>query len=182
MSKALRKIGVHSPQLGARVFVDDSAVVSGRVVLGDDASVWPQVSIRGDLLAIHIGARTNVQDGAVLHTTHPSQYNVDGFALNIGNDVTIGHGAILHGCTLHDFCLIGMGAIVLDGAVVGSHVILGAGSLVPPGKKLEAGFLYFGNPVKQVRALTDEEKTFLRYSAEKYVELKDLHMGSPFSN
>jgi carbonic anhydrase/acetyltransferase-like protein (isoleucine patch superfamily) len=176
MTGAIRTIGAFTPQLGARVFVDKSAVVSGQVILEEDASVWPQVSIRGDLLPIMIGARTNIQDGAVLHTTHASQYNPEGHALIIGADVTVGHGAILHGCTIHHFCLIGMGSIVLDGAVLESEVIIGAGTLVPPGKKLESGYLYLGSPAKRVRALDAEEKAFLRYSAQKYVELKALHL------
>jgi carbonic anhydrase/acetyltransferase-like protein (isoleucine patch superfamily) len=175
MSQAIRTLGKFTPQLGERVFVDASAVVSGQVILETDVSVWPQVSIRGDLLAIVIGARTNIQDGSILHTTHPSEYNPEGFALTIGEDVTVGHGAILHGCTIHNLCLIGMGAIVLDGAVLEPEIILGAGSLVTPGKKLASGYLYFGNPVKQVRELTAQEKHFLRYSAKKYIELKDLH-------
>lgn len=173
----IRTVGKFTPEIAERVFVDESAVVSGQVVLASDVSVWPQVSIRGDLLPIKIGARTNIQDGAILHTTHASPYNPQGFALTLGEDVTVGHGAILHGCTIHNFCLIGMGAIVLDGAVLAPEIILGAGSLVSPGKQLESGYLYFGNPVKQVRELTQEEKEFLRYSAKKYIELKDLHLG-----
>jgi carbonic anhydrase/acetyltransferase-like protein (isoleucine patch superfamily) len=176
MTQAIRTLGKFTPQLAARVFVDPSAVVSGQVFLADDVSVWPQASIRGDLLAIKIGVRTNIQDGTILHTTHASPYNPEGHALTIGADVTVGHGAILHGCTIQDFCLIGMGAIVLDGAMLESEVMLGAGSLVPPGKILKSGFLYFGNPSKQVRPLTLEEKEFLRYSARKYVELKAIHL------
>ena len=176
MTDSIRALGTFTPQLGVRVFVDKSAVVSGQVILEEDASVWPQVSIRGDLLPITIGARTNIQDGAVLHTTHSSQYNPEGHALIIGEDVTVGHGAILHGCTIHNFCLIGMGSMVLDGAIVEAEVIIGAGSLVPPGKKLESGYLYLGSPAKRVRELDAEEKAFLRYSAKKYVELKALHL------
>lgn len=173
---AIRTLGKFTPQIGQGVFVDASAVVSGQVILESDVSIWPQVSVRGDLLPIIIGARTNIQDGAVLHTTHASPYNPEGFPLTIGEDVTVGHGAILHGCTIHHFCLIGMGAIILDGAVLNSEIILGAGSLVPPGKELKSGYLYFGNPVKQVRELNADEKNFLRYSAKKYIELKNLHL------
>ncbi len=173
---AVRTLGDWKPQIGKGVFVDPSAVVSGQVILGDEVSVWPQVSIRGDLLPIIIGARTNIQDGSILHTTQKSSYNPEGFALNIGEDVTVGHGVILHGCTIGNFCLVGMGSIVLDGAVLQDEVFLGAGSLVPPGKILEASYLYFGNPVKKVRLLNEDEKHFLRFSAQGYLENKDLHL------
>lgn len=165
-----------TPSLGKNVFIDPSAVVSGQVVLGDDASIWPQCSVRGDLLPIVIGARSNIQDGSVLHTTQKSRANPDGFSLTIGEDVTIGHNVILHGCTIKNTCLIGMGSIILDGAVLEDEVFLAAGSLVPPQKILEGGFLWLGNPAKKIRPITDEERSFLRLSAKKYVENKDLHL------
>ena len=171
----IRSFGSYFPEIGERVFVDASAVVTGQVVLAEDVSIWPHTSVRGDLLQINIGARSNVQDGCILHTTHASSFNPEGFALSIGIEVTIGHGAILHGCTVHDLCLIGMGVIILDGAVIEREVIVGAGSLVAPGKVLESGFLYLGQPAKKVRALSTSEQEFLRYSASNYVKLKELH-------
>src|SRR5690606_18647980 len=108
----------YSPMLADRVFIDDSAVVIGRVSLGADVSVWPQTVIRGDVHSISVGARTNVQDGSVLHLTSPESSPPDGFPLVIGEDVTIGHRVILHGCTVGDRVLVGMGAIIMDGSVV----------------------------------------------------------------
>ncbi|MDX5379384.1 MAG: gamma carbonic anhydrase family protein, partial [Halomonas sp.] len=121
------------PTLGARVYVDPASVVLGDVVLGDDCSVWPMAVVRGDMHRIRIGARTSVQDGSVLHITHASDFNPGGFPLTIGDDVTIGHKAILHGCTLGSRILVGMGAIVMDGAVVEDEVIIAAGAVVTPG-------------------------------------------------
>ena len=157
---AIRSYQQHRPQLGARAFVDASAVVIGDVVLGDDSSVWPMTVIRGDMHRIRIGARTSVQDGSVLHITHAGPFNPEGYPLIIGDDVTVGHKVTLHGCTLGNRILVGMGSIVMDGAVVEDEVIIGAGSLVPPGKRLESGYLYVGSPVKQARALTDKERSF----------------------
>lgn len=174
---AIRTYHNHTPQLGARVLVDEAAVVIGDVVLGDDCSVWPMAVIRGDMHRIRIGARTSVQDGSVLHITHAGPFNPDGFPLEIGEDVTIGHQVTLHGCTIGHRVLIGMGAIVLDGAIVEDEVIIGAGTLVPPGKKLETGYLYVGNPVKQVRPLTDKERSFFSYSVANYVRLKDSYLA-----
>lgn len=175
---AIRTLKIGAPTIGRKVFVDPTAVVSGQVILADEVSVWPLVSIRGDLLPITIGACSNIQDGSVLHTTQKSIYNPAGFPLIIGRDVTVGHGVILHGCTIGNACLIGMGSIVLDGAILQDGVFLGAGSLVPPGKILEGGFLWLGNPVKKIRALSDAEKDFLKWSANKYLEVKDLHLES----
>ncbi|MBP8236373.1 MAG: gamma carbonic anhydrase family protein [Pseudomonas sp.] len=173
---AIRTYQGITPSLGARVFIDSSAVVIGDVQLGEDSSVWPLALIRGDMHRIRIGARTSVQDGSVLHITHAGPFNPDGFPLIIGDDVTIGHKVTLHGCTLGNRILVGMGSIVMDGAVVQDEVVIGAGSLVPPGKVLESGYLYVGSPVKQARALTDKERAFFTYSAANYVRLKDQHM------
>jgi carbonic anhydrase/acetyltransferase-like protein (isoleucine patch superfamily) len=173
---AIRRLANGAPVLGKGVFVDASAVVSGQVFLGEDASVWPCTSIRGDLLPIEIGARSNIQDGSILHTSQKSSLYPQGFALSIGEDVTIGHGVILHGCTIANLCLIGMGSIVLDGVIIQSEVFLGAGSLVPPGKILESGFLWLGNPVKKIRPLSEAERQFFSISAQNYVKLKDLHL------
>lgn len=156
-------------------YVDDMALVLGDVVLGEDVSIWPMAVLRGDVHKIRIGARTNVQDGSVLHVTHYGEYNPEGSPLIIGEDVTIGHAVVLHACTVKNRCLIGMHATVLDGAIIEDDVILGAHSLVSPGKTLESGFLYVGAPAKKIRPLTDEEKTFLKYSAKHYITLKNQH-------
>ncbi|MBM7062624.1 gamma carbonic anhydrase family protein [Pseudomonas sp. UL073] len=177
---AIRTYRGMRPQLGARVFVDSSAVVIGDVQLGEDSSVWPLTVIRGDMHRIRIGARTSVQDGSVLHITHAGPFNPDGFPLTIGDEVTIGHQVTLHGCTLGNRILVGMGSIVMDGAVVEDEVVIGAGSLVPPGKRLESGFLYVGRPVSQARPLTDKERAFFSYSAGNYVKLKDLHLAEGY--
>ncbi|MDV5863392.1 gamma carbonic anhydrase family protein [Pseudomonas mendocina] len=177
---AIRKYQQHLPQLGARVFVDASAVVIGDVVLGEDSSVWPLTVIRGDMHRIRIGARTSVQDGSVLHITHAGPFNPQGYPLIIGDEVTIGHKVTLHGCTLGNRILVGMGSIVMDGAVVEDEVIIGAGSLVPPGKRLESGYLYVGSPVKKARPLTDKERNFFSYTAGNYVKLKDLHLAEGY--
>jgi carbonic anhydrase/acetyltransferase-like protein (isoleucine patch superfamily) len=143
------------PQLGERVYVDSTSVLVGDIRIGDDSSIWPLVAARGDVNHIHIGERTNIQDGSVLHVTHKNAENPKGCPLIIGNDVTIGHKVMLHGCEIHDRVLVGMGAIVLDNVVVESDVMIGAGSLVPPGKVLESGYLFVGSPVNQARLLSD---------------------------
>ncbi len=174
---SLRDFGGVSPTVGARVLIDPSAVVLGDVTLGDDVSIWPLVAVRGDMHSIRVGARTSVQDGCVLHITHAGPYNPDGWPLDIGCDVTIGHGAILHGCTVGDRVLVGMGAVIMDGAVVEDDVVIGAGALVTPGKRLRSGFLYAGTPATERRALTDSEMDYFVYSANNYVALKDRHIA-----
>ena len=176
MSKAIRSFNNNMPVLGARVYIDDSAMIIGDVTISDDSSVWPGAVIRGDMNRIRIGARTSIQDGAVLHITHASEYNPTGFDLTIGDEVTVGHKAVLHGCTIHSRSLIGIGSVILDGAVVEEEVIVAAGSLVPPGKRLERGFLYKGNPVSKARALTEKERQFFAYSAQNYVGLKNQYL------
>ncbi|KAF1070724.1 MAG: Protein YrdA [Pseudomonas citronellolis] len=178
--KALRAFQGKQPVLAERVFIDPSAVVLGDVQIGADSSVWPLVVIRGDMHRIRIGARTSIQDGSVLHITHAGPFNPDGFPLTIGDDVTVGHKALLHGCSIGNRILVGMGAIVMDGAVIEDEVILGAGSLVPPGKVLESGHLYVGSPVKKARPLTDKERSFFAYTAGNYVKLKDQHIGENY--
>jgi len=167
-----------TPTIAESAYIDEAAVVIGDVTIGVDASLWPMVVARGDVQSITIGARTNIQDGAVLHVTSDNPFTPGGFALTIGNDVTIGHGAILHACTIGDYSLIGMGATVLDGAKVPDHTMVGAGALVPPGKQLESGYLYVGSPVKQARALKQSELEYLEFSAQHYVELKNKHRAS----
>lgn len=175
---AVRKFLENSPYLAEGVFIDDTAVVIGRVAIGKDSSVWPTSVIRGDVHEISIGERTNIQDGSVLHVTSPESYGPDGFELRIGNDVTIGHRVVLHGCTIHDRALIGMGAIIMDGVLIESDVIVGAGSIVSPGKTLESSGLYVGSPAKRVRDLKQEELDFLVYSATHYVKLKNHHQST----
>lgn len=177
---AIRHFQQTTPTLGQRVFIDPTAVILGDVTLGDDCSVWPLVVIRGDMHRISIGSRCSIQDGSVLHITHASDYNPGGFPLQIGSDVTVGHKALLHGCTIEDNVLIGMGAIVMDGAHIESEIILGAGSLVPPGNRLESGFVYAGSPAKRIRPLSDKEKTFFGYTAANYVRLKDQHIAENY--
>ncbi|QCR34864.1 gamma carbonic anhydrase family protein [Nissabacter sp. SGAir0207] len=176
-SGSLRPYHDHTPQLGQRVMVDPASVVIGDVMLADDVSIWPLVAIRGDVHHVRIGARTNVQDGSVLHVTHKSSYNPAGFPLLIGEDVTVGHKAMLHGCTIGNRVLVGMGSIVLDGAVIEDDVMIGAGSLVAPGKRLVSGYLYLGSPAKQIRPLTPEEIAGLLYSANNYVKWKDEYLN-----
>jgi carbonic anhydrase/acetyltransferase-like protein (isoleucine patch superfamily) len=172
---ALRSYGGVAPILGERVYVDDSALVIGRVTLGDDASMWPFAVARGDVNRIEIGARTNIQDGSVLHVVHDAPAVPGGLPLIIGDDVTVGHKAMLHAAHIGNRCLIGMAAVVLDGAVVEDEVIIAAGSVVPPGKRLTSHGLYLGNPVKRVRELTAQEIESLLQSALRYVKIKDNH-------
>lgn len=165
------------PTLGARVYVHPAAVVIGRVILGDDASVWPTAVLRGDVHSISVGARSSIQDGAVLHVTHDGPYVPGGRALDLGDDVTVGHRAVLHACTVGNACLIGMGAIVLDGAVIEDEVMIGAGAVVTPGKRLETRGMYVGSPARRVRDLTPQELEQLPYFAALYVKLKNEYMA-----
>ena len=164
-----------TPSFGERVYVAQDAHISGAVSLGDDASFWPMAVARGDVNRIVVGARSNVQDGCVLHVTHESAWQPEGGPLIIGDDVTIGHAAVLHACTVGDRCLIGMGAIVMDGAVIGPDAMVGGGAVVPPGTRVGPGTLWRGNPAREARALTEKEFEYLRYSARHYVKLKDLY-------
>ena len=159
------------PQIATNAFVDESAVVIGDVEIGSESSIWPLSVVRGDVHMIRIGSRTNIQDSCVLHVTHKSHYNPKGYPLIIGNGITVGHKVILHACEIKDHCLIGMGAIVMDGAVVEPRTILAAGSLVPGGKVIEGNSLWRGSPARRVRALTDKEIESLDYSAGNYVKL-----------
>ena len=173
----IRSFRGKQPIMGRAVFVDPTAVIIGDVELGDDSSVWPQTVVRGDMHRIRIGARTSVQDASVLHITHAGPFNPDGYPLQIGDDVTIGHKVLLHGCSIGSRVLIGMGSVVMDGAVIEDEVILGAGSLVPAQRTLESGYLYMGSPAKQVRPLTEKEISFFTYTAGNYVRLKDEHIA-----
>ncbi|AFJ45457.1 gamma carbonic anhydrase family protein [Shimwellia blattae] len=180
MADVLRPYKDLFPTTGHRVMLDPSSVVIGDVRLADDVSIWPLVVIRGDVNYVSVGARTNIQDGSVLHVTHKSTSNPQGNPLLIGEDVTVGHKVMLHGCTIGNRVLVGMGSILLDGAVIGDDVMIGAGSLVPQHKHLESGYLYLGSPVKQIRPLKESELEGLRYSANNYVSWKNdyLDQGS----
>ena len=166
-----------SPQLGLNCYVDDSAVLVGDVVLGDDSSIWPLVAARGDVNSITIGKRTNVQDGTILHVTRKTPGLPDGYPLVIGDDVTIGHQCMLHGCQLGNRILVGMGAIIMDNVIGQDDVFIGAGTLVPPNKTLESGYLYVGNPMVKKRPLNEKEMAFLAQSAVNYVELKNDYLN-----
>jgi len=165
------------PTLGRDVFVHASATVIGDVNLGDEVSVWPNVVMRGDVNFIRIGERTNIQDGSILHVSHRRATDPDGAPLVIGREVSVGHGVILHGCAIGDQCLIGMGALVMDKAVLEPRVLVAAGSLVPEGRVLESGWLYMGRPVRQTRRLTDEELDYFGYLAAGYVRLAAEYRG-----
>lgn len=159
------------PQIAVSAYAHPSAQIIGDVVIGEHASVWCGTVVRGDVNLIRIGDETNIQDLCTLHVSHRRPENPDGAALLIGKRVTVGHNVILHGCEIGDECLIGMGSIVMDKAVLQTHVLLGAGSLVPEGKVLESGYLYLGRPAKPLRALTDGELAHFAYSARHYVKL-----------
>lgn len=173
---SIRSYQGKSPVIGSEVFIDESAIVIGDVELGDQCSVWPCAVIRGDVNSIRIGTRSNVQDGCVLHVTHDNEEtSKEGFPLIIGEDVTIGHNVTLHSCTIGDRVLIGMGSIILDGAEISHDSIIGAGTVVPPGKKLNSGYLYIGNPARQLRPLIESEKELLLYSTQQYIKLKNTY-------
>lgn len=167
------------PQLAAGVYLHDSAQVIGSVRIGPDSSIWCNAVLRGDVNDIVIGHSTNIQDLAMGHVAHRTPHKPQGSPLVIGDYVTVGHSAILHGCRIGNDCLVGMGSIVMDDVVIEDLVMLGAASLVPPGRRLESGFLYVGRPAEKVRALSDAEKTWLRYSAEHYVRVKNNYLNGP---
>jgi carbonic anhydrase/acetyltransferase-like protein (isoleucine patch superfamily) len=157
------------PQIAASVFVHPTAVIIGDVTIGEDSSVWPNVVIRGDVDSIRIGARTSVQDGSVLHVMR------DEYELILGDDVTVGHGVMLHGCTIEPCCLIGIGAIVLNGAKVGTGSIVAAGSLIPERTVIPPGSLVMGAPGKIKRKLTEKEKLSIAEHARRYVEFGKIY-------
>jgi carbonic anhydrase/acetyltransferase-like protein (isoleucine patch superfamily) len=161
----------HVPEIASTSWVHHSANVIGNVLVGDHSSIWCGAVIRGDVNKITIGHHTNIQDLSVLHVSHPTYDNPAGSPLNIGNYVTVGHNVILHGCNIHDECLIGMGSLIMDDVIVEKNVIVGAGSLVSEGKLLKSGFLYLGRPAKKIRELTHEEIAYFKKSAEYYTAL-----------
>ena len=161
------------PRLGEGVYVDPSAQVIGDVELGEHASVWPCTVVRGDCHSIRIGAYSNIQDNSVVHVMAPDYPTV------VGHHVTVGHNVILHGCTIGDYALIGMGAIVLNGANVGAESIIAAGTLVPERMQIPPGVMVMGSPARVRRPLTDEEKAGLRTYAQNYFEYKNAYLEEP---
>ena len=164
------------PTIGNDVYIDPFSSIIGDVHLADDVNIWPMCVLRGDVNSIYVGARTNIQDGSVLHVARKGEATVDGYSLTIGEDDTVGHKAMLHACSVGNRVLIGMGAIVLDNACIEDDVILAAGALVPPNKTLASGFLYVGSPAKAARELTEAEFAFLKRSASHYVNLKNEYI------
>ena len=177
MLPVLRPYNETNPIIGNSVYLDPFSSVIGAVELADDVSIWPMCVLRGDVNAIKVGKRTNIQDGSVLHVARKGEATVNGYSLIIGEDVTVGHKAMLHACQIGDRVLIGMGAIVLDNVSIDDDVMLGAGSLVPPNKHLKSGYLYMGSPAKAVRELTADELAFLKRSAMHYVKLKNEYLA-----
>jgi carbonic anhydrase/acetyltransferase-like protein (isoleucine patch superfamily) len=174
---SIQKFNGVLPKIGHSTHIDESAVVIGAVTIGNNVSIWPTTVVRGDVESITIGDDTNIQDGSVLHVTHYGKFTERGYPLSIGKGVTIGHRAIVHACTIGDYCLIGMGAIIMDDAVLEDFVMLGAGALVPSGKRLVSGHLYVGSPAKLVRPLNEPEREFLVYSSQHYVDLKNKYLA-----
>ena len=173
----IRTFQTHIPKIHKTAYVDPTALVIGQVVMGADSSIWPMSVVRGDINTITIGERTNIQDGSILHVSHDGEYSPGGASMMIGDDVTVGHSVVLHACTLMDCCLIGIGSVILDHAVVHKHAMVGAGSLVTNGKELEGGYLWMGRPAKKVRELSEKEIEYLSYSANHYVKVKQMHEG-----
>ena len=174
----IRKYQGVTPQVDPSAYVDDSAVVIGRVSIGKNTSIWCNAVARGDVSNIIIGNNSNIQDLTMLHVTHYNTGKWDDFPLTIGDNVTVGHNCCLHACTIKNNVLVGMGTTILDNATVESNVLIGAGSLVSPNKVLESGYLYFGNPLKQVRPLTEAEIAHIQYSADYYVRVMNEHKDS----
>ncbi len=164
----------YTPKMGDNTWIASSADVIGNVTMGENVSIWFGCVVRGDVHYISIGDRSNIQDLSMVHVTHHKKADMsDGHPTIIGNDVTVGHRVMLHGCTIEDACLIGMSATILDGAVIGKESIVGAGSLVTKNKKFPPRSLIMGSPAKVVRELTDAEVAELHASASRYVSFKN---------
>lgn len=163
MSALILPVKGIEPKIGDNCFLAPNATIVGDVILGERCSVWFNAVIRGDVNSIRIGDKTNIQDGVVIHATYQKA------STTIGNNVNIGHNALVHGCILKDHVLIGMGAIVMDNAVVEEYVIIGAGSVVLENTICESGYLYAGTPAKKIKPLTDEQKELLNRLPDNYV-------------
>lgn len=172
---SIRTYEGHTPVIAESAYIDEAAVVIGQVSIGENSSLWPNVVARGDVQSITIGNNTNIQDGSVIHVTHAHAAVPDGQPTRIGDNVTVGHMALVHACTIGNNCLVGMAATIMDGAVLEDWVILGAGSLVPPGRVLESGNLYVGSPVRKVRLLNEDELANLDYGPRHYVHVAQTH-------
>ncbi len=172
---SIRKFENYIPQIHDSTYIDPQSCVIGDVKIGKNCSIWPMTVVRGDVNSIRIGDDTNIQDGSILHVTHKSAHDLAGGPLKIGKGVTIGHAAILHACEIGDYCLIGMGATVMDKCVIEHHSMVGAGSVVPPNKHIKTGELWLGNPAKKIRDLTPKQMADLEYSANHYVKLKNKY-------
>ena len=172
---SIRSFNGFNPNINESAYIDEDATVIGKVEIGEDSSVWPRTSIRGDLLSIKIGKASNIQDCSTLHTSEYPRQSGEGFDLQIGDYVTIGHGVVLHGCQIRDKAFIGMGSIILDGAIIESEAFVGAGSLVPSNKTLESGYMYFGSPVKKIRKLTEHERKEILENAKNYIVTKNKY-------
>jgi carbonic anhydrase/acetyltransferase-like protein (isoleucine patch superfamily) len=162
-------------RIASDAWLDPTAVVIGDVSIGARSSLWPGVIARGDINSVVIGECTNIQDGSILHVTHDSRFAPGGYAQYVGDHVTVGHRVVLHGCEIGHHCLIGMSATVMDGALVEPYVVLGAGSLVPGGKRLESGHLYVGCPARRIRPITETERAYFDYSSMSYVRLAERY-------
>jgi len=173
----IRSFEGQHPRIADSVYIDEQALVLGDVHIGEDSSVWPMTVLRGDVHSIRVGARTNIQDCSVVHIAHDCEYTPEGIPTLIGDDVTIGHNAVVHACEIGDRCLIGIGAIVLDGCVIPPDTMIGAGCLVPPGKTLDSGCLWIGSPARKLRELNDAELEYIRYSAAHYVDNKNRFLA-----
>lgn len=159
------------PQVASTAYVDEQAVVIGDVTIGEHSSIWPCVVIRGDVHYVRIGARSNVQDGSVLHVMRNE------WPLILGDNVTVGHGVVLHGCTIESRCLIGMGSIILNGATIGAGSIVAAGTLVPEGTEVAPGSLFMGHPGKFRRTLTPIDQQSIDSYAQRYIEYKETYIA-----
>lgn len=180
MKKNIRPYLEHHPKIDSSCYIDDLSVVIGEVILAENVSVWPFAVIRGDVNSIKIGRNSNIQDHCMLHVSHKNSNKPNGSPLLIGEDVTIGHHVTLHGCSIGNRVLVGINTIVLDDVVIQDDVMIGAGSLVPPRKVLESGYLYVGSPVQKVRPLTEQELEFLPYSARHYVKVANDYLENNF--
>jgi len=164
----IRNFENKKPSIHETSFVAENATIIGDIRLAEDSSIWYGCVLRGDINYIQVGARSNIQDLTAVHVD-------SNLPVKIGEDVTIGHSAVLHGCVIEDRCLIGMGAVILDGAVIGTGAVVGAGSVVPPGKKIKPHTLVAGVPAQKLRELTDEDYENLKHHAEAYVKYANRH-------
>jgi gamma-carbonic anhydrase len=173
----LRPFGGKTPVIGHGVFLAETCAVIGDVEIGDESSIWYSTVVRGDVMPIRIGARTSIQDGTIVHVT------AGRFGTTIGSDCTVGHGAVIHACTVEELCLVGMGSILLDGCVIGRGSLVGAGALVTPGTVIPPESLVIGSPARVKRPINDSEREQIRYGAAHYVALtRDYLAGSSGSS